>query len=184
MTQGVTPHRRIGAILVERGLITDVELDAALVEQAECGRPVGEICVDRFGLDRLHLADALAQQWEEIRSVPEPRPAAPVVGVRRMAPPAHAPAEQELRELLAEAQAARAELETKTDELSKRLAALESLVADVTTAIDEIRPADKPEPKRAAAKAVTADKAASADKPAPARAARKPAARRTRAATA
>jgi hypothetical protein len=149
MTQGAASHRRIGAILVERGLITEDQLVAALTEQSENGRPLGEICVDRYALDRLHLADALAQQWDEIRAVPE-LPATPVLGVRRMAPPQVEPrpqtppaGEQELRDLLAEAQAARTELESKTDELSSRLAALESLVADVTAALAEIRPADQ-----------------------------------------
>ena len=164
MEQGAAPHRRIGVILVERGLIDEAQLEVALAEQDACGRPLGEICVERFGLDRLHLADALARQWEEIRSTPNPRPnAVPVVGVRRMAVTSPA-GESELRVLLGEAQAARAELEQKTDELSKRLAALEELVADVSVALAEIRPAEAPKP--------------------PARATRKPANRRSRAATA
>jgi hypothetical protein len=162
MEQGAAPHRRIGVILVERGLIDEAQLQAALAEQAACGRPLGEICVERFGLDRLHLADALARQWDEIRSVPQARPdVAPVVGARRMTVTTQA-GEPELRMLLAEAQAARAELEQKTDELSKRLAALEELVADVSVALSEIRPEEKP----------------------PAPRTRKPVARRSRAATA
>src|SRR3972149_11922733 len=64
---GRTAPRRIGAILVERGQITADELALALKEQEATGRPLGEICVERFGLDRLSLADALAEQWEEMQ---------------------------------------------------------------------------------------------------------------------
>ena len=143
MEQGAAPHRRIGVILVERGLIDQAQLDEALAEQDACGRPLGEICVERFGLDQLHLADALARQWDEIRSAP-PRPnVAPVVGARRISVKPQT-GESELRTLLVEAQAARAELEQKTDELSQRLAALEALVADVTVALSEMRPAEQP----------------------------------------
>ena len=164
MEQGAAPHRRIGVILVERGLIDEAQLKVALAEQAACGRPLGEICVEKFGLDRLHLADALARQWDEIRSAPQPQPrsdAAPVLGARRLAVTTQA-GEPELRMLLAEAQAARAELEHKTDELSQRLAALEALVADVSDALSEMRPAEQPSAPRA----------------------RKPTTRRSRAATA
>jgi hypothetical protein len=142
--QGHTPtYRRIGTILVERGLISEHELSVALAEQERSGRPLGEVCVERFGLDRLHLADALASQWDEMKALPaddQPRVAAPGSGaVERSA----ATDEEELRVLLEEAQAARAELETKTDELSQRLAALEALVADVSTALAEIHPAER-----------------------------------------
>lgn len=139
MEQGAASHRRIGAIMVERGVIDERQLAEALAEQQACGRPLGEICVERFGIDRLHLADALARQWDEIRSFPAPRTEVSTLPPRRIT--ARATAEPELRELLTEAQAARAELETKTEELSLRLAALEALVADVTTALADLRPA-------------------------------------------
>ncbi len=141
------PYRRIGTILVERGLISEHELSVALAEQERSGRPLGEVCVERFGLDRLHLADALASQWDEMQAMPaedRPRLALRSDGGES---PSEGSEENELRVLLEEAQAARAELETKTDELSQRLAALEVLVADVSTALAEIRPADKPPPR-------------------------------------
>ena len=158
---GVTEHeqmptyRRIGTIFVERGLITEAQLAVALTEQRDFGRPLGEICVERFGLDRLHLADALASQWDEMRAVPDD-------GQLRFTPASDQGAtaegvseEDELRVLLEEAQAARTELESKTDELGQRLAALEALVADVSDALAEIRPTEKPgrlaRPKRRAA---------------------------------
>lgn len=137
------PYRRIGAILVDRELITPAQLDLALHEQTSTGRPLGEICVSRFGLDRLSLADALAEQWGEMQA------ASP--GVDRAdratsggetldpAPQTDPVADDELRVLLEEAEAARAELTQKTDELSQRLAALEALVVGVTDALAELR---------------------------------------------
>lgn len=136
-----TPFRRIGTILVEKGLITERQLDIALVEQRETERPLGEICVERFGLDRLSLADALAEQWEEMQQHPagtgEMPPDDPEVAVA--SDTAVVPsAEDDLRSLLDEAEAARAELTAKTEELGRRLAALEVLVVGVTDALKEL----------------------------------------------
>jgi hypothetical protein len=137
------PPRRIGTILVERGLITEGELELALAEQKGTGRPLGEICVTRFGLDRLSLADALAEQWEEIQRTSGVEP---VRGdddddnedAAAGSDPSGA-TEDQLHALLAEAQAARDELTQKTDELSRRLALLETLVIGVTDALSELR---------------------------------------------
>lgn len=135
--------RRIGEILAEKGLISIGQLQTALAEQRETKRPLGEICVERFGLDRLSLADALAEQWEEIQrhqvGAGEPttngdRPAAAAPS----ADPDAADAEGELRSLLDEAEAARVELTVKTEELGRRLAALEVLVVGVTDALNEL----------------------------------------------
>ena len=138
------PYRRIGTILVDRRLITADQLAHALVEQENTGRPLGEICVERYGLDRLTLADALAEQWEEMQRVgAEParegaadEAEAPVDDAE--ASEGHAEAD-ELRVLLEEAEAARAELATKTDELGRRLAVLERLVIGVSDALADLR---------------------------------------------
>jgi hypothetical protein len=138
------PYRRIGTILVEKRLISERQLELGLVEQRETGRPLGEICVDRFGLDRLSLADALAEQWEEMQGVQSALdvsaggsddPAATETAGQE--------AEDELRALLDEAQAARVELAVKTEELGRRLAALEVLVVGVTDALTELRDAHR-----------------------------------------
>jgi hypothetical protein len=138
------PYRRIGTILVERQLITAGQLARALEEQGATGRPLGEICVERFGLDRLSLADALAEQWEEMQRVERPSdesagspPAAGAEADGHASP--DSPGEDELRTLLEEAQAARLELEMRTDELGRRLAALETLVVGVSDALTELR---------------------------------------------
>lgn len=140
--------RRIGTILVEKRLVTEAQLELALAEQRETARPLGEICVERFGLDRLSLADALAEQWEELQrhqaGVGEP---AATGELPASAPTGLGPSveETELRSLLDEAEAARVELTTKTEELGRRLAALEVLVVGVTDALKELHtPADEP----------------------------------------
>ena len=152
-------YRRIGTIFLERGLITEAQLAVALTEQRERGRPLGEICVERFGIDRLHLADALASQWDEMRAVPVDSQIRFTPGTEQDATTGVIAEEAELRTLLEEAQAARTELESKTDELGQRLAALEALVADVSIALAEIRPGEQPvraaRPKRRAARSET-----------------------------
>lgn len=134
--------RRIGTILVEKGLITDGQLESALVEQRQTARPLGEICVERFGLDRLSLADALAEQWGEIQRHQGETGAPTRNGTQPVSPTIVAPdaavAETELRSLLDEAEAARLELTAKTEELTRRLAALEVLVVGVTDALKEL----------------------------------------------
>lgn len=145
------PYRRIGTILVERGLITENQLAHGLAEQKETGRPLGEICVERFGLDRLSLADALAEQWEEMQraNADAERMAAELEDIEATGDelPDDLSAEDELRVLLEEAEAARAELVTKTDELSRRLNALETLVVGVSDALAELRPENGDEAK-------------------------------------
>jgi hypothetical protein len=139
------PYRRIGTILVDRRLITADQLDVALVEQENTGRPLGEICVARYGLDRLALADGLTEQWDEMQRVGAGAARdcsageAGAMANRAEASQGWAEAE-ELRVLLEEAEAARSELASKTDELGRRLAVLESLVVGVTDALRELRP--------------------------------------------
>ena len=42
------------------------QLAEALRSQEQTGRLLGEICVEKWGLDRFALADALGEQWVEI----------------------------------------------------------------------------------------------------------------------
>ncbi len=57
--------RLIGAFFVEKGLVTQEQLDLALQKQAESGERLGEIIVAEFGVSRLELASVLAEQWAE-----------------------------------------------------------------------------------------------------------------------
>jgi type IV pilus assembly protein PilB len=55
----------LGALLLRDGLVTDTELDAALAQQRlSGGRRVGEILVDRGVVDRADVARLVAEQYE------------------------------------------------------------------------------------------------------------------------
>jgi hypothetical protein len=130
------PYRRIGTILVEMGSITEDQLEYALSEQSQTGRLLGEILVSSYGVSRVDLADALAAQWEEAKG---PSADTPSTSAALDAVETEALVEADLHVLLEEAQAARAELTARTDELSRRLASLEALVVGVSDALDELR---------------------------------------------
>ena len=131
------PYRRIGSILVERGLISDAQLAEALAEQDRSGRLLGEILVSGFSVTRVDLADALAEQWQEAN---RSQAAGQTVSSESNGA-GHLTDENDLRVLLDEAEAARAELEIRTEELSRRLATLEGVVSEVTHALSELRAA-------------------------------------------
>jgi chaperonin cofactor prefoldin len=141
------PYRRIGTILVEWRLLDERELERALAEQEESGRLLGEILVTSYGISRVDLADALAEQWQEANKAAaaaiEQRSSLPADTAEASA--AESFAEADLRVLLDEAEAARAELSVRTEELGRRLATLETLVVGVTEALDELRSVTAPD---------------------------------------
>jgi uncharacterized coiled-coil DUF342 family protein len=63
--QSAVSARLIGLMFVEKGLITEEQLEVALEKQRETGDRLGEILVSEFGVERLDLAGALAEQWAE-----------------------------------------------------------------------------------------------------------------------
>ncbi len=135
------PYRRIGSILVERGLISPAQLADALAEQDRSGRLLGEILVSSYDVTRVDLADALAEQWQEANRAhaEASETVVPLHGGAGDSAAAEQLAEADLRVLLDEAEAARAELEIRTEELSRRLATLEGVVSEVTDALAELR---------------------------------------------
>ena len=58
--------RLIGAIFLERGLVTEEQLQAALAIQVESKEHLGEILVQHFGVSRIELASVLAEQWADL----------------------------------------------------------------------------------------------------------------------
>jgi hypothetical protein len=62
MLQARYSWRPLGALLVEKGLLTEQELEAALAEQRRTGRLVGQILVERGSLSAFQLARALSEQ--------------------------------------------------------------------------------------------------------------------------
>lgn len=65
METPAVPALLIGALFVEKGLVTQEQLELALEEQRSTGNRLGEILVERFEVSRLDLASALAEQWAE-----------------------------------------------------------------------------------------------------------------------
>jgi uncharacterized coiled-coil protein SlyX len=58
--------RRLGDIIVERGLITAEQLDEALAEQRESGAKLGEVLVALGFLTRVALAGVITEQWDDL----------------------------------------------------------------------------------------------------------------------
>jgi len=54
-------RKKIGDILIEKGLISAVQLDEALKEQKESGRKVGQILIDKEWLTEEQLVDAISE---------------------------------------------------------------------------------------------------------------------------
>jgi hypothetical protein len=84
-------RRPIGQILVEKGEISEVDLEAALEEQERTGRRLGEILIEQGRTSWLALARAMAEQVLDIKTAsteapPEPTSSPdPVEQVRAMA---------------------------------------------------------------------------------------------------
>lgn len=82
-------RRPIGQILVEKGEISELDLQAALEEQERSGRRLGEILIEQGRTSWLALARAIAEQVLDIQNAaaePEPEPAPdPVQMVRDLA---------------------------------------------------------------------------------------------------
>src|SRR4051812_28050142 len=62
MTDAASPGPRLGEVLVQHGVVTPQQLEVALAEQQESGRPLGEIIVDRGFAPGPMVAQALATQ--------------------------------------------------------------------------------------------------------------------------
>jgi hypothetical protein len=58
--------RRLGDIIVERGLITAEQLDHALSVQRECGTKLGEVLVELGFITRVGLAGVITEQWDDL----------------------------------------------------------------------------------------------------------------------
>lgn len=65
-TTNTLSARLIGAIFLERGLVTEEQLQSALALQVETKEHLGEILVQHFGVSRIELASVLAEQWAEL----------------------------------------------------------------------------------------------------------------------
>jgi hypothetical protein len=59
--------RRLGDIIVERGLITEEQLNHALEVQRESGSKLGEVLVELGFITRVGLAGVITEQWDDLR---------------------------------------------------------------------------------------------------------------------
>ena len=59
--------RPIGSLFVEKGFVTQEELEDALLEQRESGQRLGEILVERGHVSRIELASVIGDQLGELR---------------------------------------------------------------------------------------------------------------------
>ena len=66
-TMATAAKRRLGDIIVERGLITAEQLDEALAAQRESGSKLGEVLVELGFLTRVALAGVIGEQWDDLR---------------------------------------------------------------------------------------------------------------------
>jgi hypothetical protein len=101
--------RRLGDIVVERGLITNDQLQQALDHQRQTGGKLGEILVELGLLTRMALAGVLSEQWDQLRLTESGRKTAET-GARRATVVGPTAVEIALRE----------RLEALTEELAKR----------------------------------------------------------------
>lgn len=68
-------RRPIGQILIDKGEISEVDLEAALAEQERTGRRLGEILIESGRTSWLALARAIAEQVLDIQDVSHDEPA-------------------------------------------------------------------------------------------------------------
>jgi hypothetical protein len=69
-------RRPIGQILVEKGEISEVDLETALAEQERSGRRLGEILIEQGRTSWLAISRAIAEQLLDFQKAePEPEPA-------------------------------------------------------------------------------------------------------------
>jgi len=66
-TMASAAKRRLGDIIVERGLITAEQLEEALTAQRESGAKLGETLVELGFITRVGLAGVITEQWDDLR---------------------------------------------------------------------------------------------------------------------
>jgi hypothetical protein len=117
--------RRLGDIIVERGLITAAQLEEALTVQRESGTKLGEVLVELGFLTRMALAGVIGEQWDDLRLTTSGRKSAET-SARSAVRPGSSVVETALRE----------RLEALTDELAardQRIAQLDATIAALLT---------------------------------------------------
>ena len=120
-----TTKRRLGDIFVERRLITDEQLEAALTAQRASGRRLGEILVDLGMVTRVALAGVILEQWDDLRVTEGGRKSAETVA-RQSAATGASVVEVALRDRL---EALTAELAVRDARIAQQDATIAALLA-------------------------------------------------------
>jgi hypothetical protein len=133
-TAGTKP--RLGDLFVQRGLISQAQLEAALAEQRESGVKLGEILVEKGWVSRVDLASVISTQWDAtgltLSSVKKARPAPVPKEPDAGSPAVESALLDRLEQLAAElaSRDERIERQSSTiDALLTRIAELEALLA-------------------------------------------------------
>lgn len=127
--------RRLGDIIVERGLVTADQLEEALRVQRTTGGKLGEVLVELGFMTRVGLAGVITEQWDSLRqsansrrSVPDP--AATAVAAAP-APPEPSVVETALRERL---EALTVELAARDQRIAQQDATIATLLVQLNAA--------------------------------------------------
>ncbi len=67
LTMETAAKRRLGDIIVDRGLISAEQLQEALTVQREKGSKLGEVLVELGFITRVALAGVITEQWDDLR---------------------------------------------------------------------------------------------------------------------
>ena len=127
--------RRLGDIIVERGLVTPDQLEEALRVQRTTGGKLGEVLVELGFMTRVGLAGVITEQWDSLRQSANsrrsvPAPAATAVAAAP-APPEPSVVETALRERL---EALTVELAARDQRIAQQDATIATLLVQLNAA--------------------------------------------------
>lgn len=122
-----TAKRRLGDIIVERGLITEGQLAHALQAQRESGAKLGEVLVELGFITRVGLAGVITEQWDDLRVTSSARKNAET-NARSAAPAGSSVVETALLERL---ETMTAELAARDQRIAQQDATISALLAQL-----------------------------------------------------
>jgi hypothetical protein len=122
--------RRLGDIIVERGMIDQAQLDEALAVQRETGAKLGEVLVDLGFITRVALAGVISEQWDDLRVTARGRKTAETQA-RLSAATGSSVVEVALRERL---EALTAELAARDQRIAQQDATIQALLTQLGSA--------------------------------------------------
>jgi hypothetical protein len=129
MDIAASSKRRLGDIFVERGLITQDQLQEALAEQRENGGKLGEILVEMGHMSRIELAGAISEQWTSLGLTTSGRKVQEQAARTAAAQAGPSVVERALRERV---ESLECELAARDERIRKQAATIDALLARVS----------------------------------------------------